>query len=380
MVDAARVLVVDDDPLNRMMLTMSLEAEGHIVLQAENGRAGLDLLASESIDIVLMDIEMPIMDGYAVLQARHEDAALSEIPFIVISGIDEMASVVRCIELGAEDYLPKPFDPILLRARFGACIEKKRLRDQEKELFATVAHQAQELREWNSLLEQRVDEKVREVERLRRLEGFLAPQIAQIIASGGEAALESHRREITVLFCDLRGFTSFAETAEPEDVSAVLREYHNAVGPLIFEFEGTLAHFTGDGMMVVFNDPLPCEEPAWRAVRLAVRMRDELRDLSAAWKRRGHELELGVGIAIGYATCGRIGFEGRFEYTAIGTVANLSSRLCAAAVGGQILVEQRIFNMVEEWVNAEPLGVMEFKGLSRSVPTYSLLGLREATV
>ena len=380
MVDAARVLVVDDDPINRMMLTMSLEAEGHSVIQAEHGRAGLDLLAREPIDIVLMDIEMPVMDGYAVLQVRHEEPALREIPFIVISGVDEMASVVRCIELGAEDYLPKPFDPVLLRARFGACIEKKRLRDQEKDLFATVAQQADELRRWNSLLEQRVDEKVREVEALRRLEGFLAPQVAQIIASGGEAALESHRREITVLFCDLRGFTSFAETAEPEDVSAVLREYHDAVGPLIFEFEGTLAHFTGDGMMVVFNDPIPCEEPAWRAVRLAVCMRDELRELSAAWKRRGHELELGVGIAIGYATCGRIGFEGRFEYTAIGTVANLSSRLCAAAVGGQILVEQRILNMVEDRVNAEPLGVMEFKGLSRSVPTHSLLGLREATV
>ena len=380
MVDPARVLVVDDDPLNRMMLVMSLEAEGHHVLQAEHGRAGLDLLSSDTIDIVLMDIEMPVMDGYAVLQARHEDPALREIPFIVISGIDEMASVVRCIELGAEDYLPKPFDPVLLRARFGACIEKKRLRDQEKQLFATVAQQAEELREWNSLLELRVSEKVREVEQLRRLEGFLAPQVAQVIASGGEAALESHRREITVLFCDLRGFTSFAETAEPEDVSAVLREYHNAVGPLIFEFEGTLAHFTGDGMMVVFNDPIPCEEPAWRAVRLAVSMRDALKDLSVAWKRRGHELELGVGIAIGYATCGRIGFEGRFEYTAIGTVANLSSRLCGAAVGGQILCEQRIFNMVEDWVNAEPLGVMEFKGLSRSVSTYSLLGLKEATV
>lgn len=380
MPEPARVLVVDDDPLNRMMLSLSLEADGHTVVQADNGRAALDSLSVAPADLVLVDIEMPVMDGYAVLRARRDDPVLREIPFIVISAVDEMASIVQCIELGAEDYLPKPFDPVLLRARIGACLEKKRLRDQEKALFATVAQQAEELREWNTLLEQRVEEKVREVEQLRRLAGFVAPQVAEIIVSGGDTVLESHRREITVLFCDLRGFTFFAETAEPEDVSAVLREYHDAVGPLIFRYEGTLVHFTGDGMMVVFNDPLICEEPAWRAVRQAVEMRDALAGLSIEWRRRGHDLQLGVGIAIGYATCGRIGFEGRSEYTAIGTVANLSSRLCAAAEGGQILVDQRVFTLVEDRVEAEPLGVMEFKGLTRPTPTYSVTALRDVPI
>ena len=380
MTSPARVLVVDDDPLNRMMLSLSLESEGHTVVQADNGRAALDLLASEPADLVLVDIEMPVMDGYAVLRARRDDPALREVPFIVISAVDEMASIVQCIELGAEDYLPKPFDPVLLHARINACLEKKRLRDQEKALFATVAQQAAELKEWNALLEQRVEEKVREVDQLRKLEGYVAPQIAQVIVTGGEEALQSHRREITVLFCDLRGFTSFAETAEPEDVSAVLGEFHQAVGPAIFRHEGTVPYFTGDGMMVVFNDPLPCDDPAWRAVRLAVEMRDAAASLSEAWRQRGYNLKLGVGIAVGYATCGRIGFEGRFEYTAVGTVANLASRLCDAAEGGQILLEQRVFNLVKDFVSAESLGVMEFKGLSRSVPTFSLLGLNPAAV
>ncbi len=199
---------------------------------------------------------------------------------------------------------------------------------------------------------------------------------AEAIASGGDAILDSHRREIMVLFCDLRGFTGFAETAEPEEVMDVLREFHHAVGPMIFEHEGTIAQFTGDGMLVFFNDPVECAEPAWQAVQLAVAMRDRSTALSAEWRRRGHELALGIGIAVGFATCGEIGFDGRTEYTAIGTVVNLAARICAVATGGQILMTNRVHAAVEERIEAVSLGGMDFKGLSRPVPTFEVTRLR----
>ncbi len=308
---SAVILVVDDDPLNRTMLSMSLGNEGHHVLEAGNGHEAIATLSEHAIDLVLTDIEMPAMDGYGLLNHRAGDDRLKAIPFIVISGVDEMESIIACIKLGAEDYLPKPFDPVLLHARVGACVEKKRMTD--------------ELRELNAHLAERVEEKVREVERLNMLRRFVTPQLAEAIASGGEAILASHRREITVLFCDLRGFTAFSETAEPEEVMDVLREFHHAVGPMIFEYQGTIAQFTGDGMLVFFNDPVPLDEPAWHAVRLAIAMRDRTAELSRQWRRRGHELTLGIGIAVGFATCGEIGFEGRTEYTAIGTVVNLAA-------------------------------------------------------
>ena len=356
------VLVVDDDPLNRTILSMSLGNDGYAVLEASNGREALEVLAQHAVDVVLTDIEMPEMDGYGLLQHRRDDERLKEIPFIVISGVDEMDSIIACIKLGAEDYLPKPFDPVLLHARIGACVEKKRMTD--------------ELREWNLKLAERVDEKVREVERLNMLRRFVSPQLAEALAVNGDEILRSHRREITVLFCDLRGFTAFAETSEPEEVMDVLREFHHAVGPMIFEHEGTIAQFTGDGMLVFFNDPIPCAEPAWQAVHLAIMMRDRTGELSQQWRRRGYELELGIGIAVGFATCGEIGFDRRTEYTAIGTVVNLASRICAVAPGGQILVTNRVHAAVEDRVNANALGDVEFKGLSRPVPTFEVGSLR----
>jgi len=370
--DPARVLVVDDDPINRMLLTADLEDDGHTVLEAEHGRQALDVLAREPVDAVLLDIEMPEMDGYRVLEQRRSSPSLREIPFIVISSIEEMTSVVRCIELGAEDYLPKPADRVLLRARIGACLEKKRLHDQ-------LARQAAELATWNHTLEERVQTQVAEMERLSRLKRFLSPQLAQMmLESGDERLLESHRREVTVVFCDLRGFTAFAETAEPEDVMGVLGEYHAALGPLIFQYEGTLERFAGDGMMIFFNDPMPCPDPAWRAVAMAVGMREAAQTLCRAWRRRGHALDFGVGIAVGYATCGRIGFEGRFDYGAIGTVTNLAARLCGEAQPGQILVAQRVFLAVEEQVAAEPVGELSLKGFARPIPAVNILALRSA--
>ena len=372
MVDTREILVIEDQPSIRGNIERLLRLEGFAVLSASDGVKGLQLARAYQPSLVLCDIVMPHLDGYGVLERMHADTALREIPVIMITAVGDIESVVRCIELGAEDYLPKPFDPVLLKARVGASLEKKRLRDEQRRLLETVEAQAAQLREWNGVLEARVAEQVAQVERMSQLQRFLAPQLAQVILNQGEALLESHRSEITVLMCDLRGWTAFAETAEPEDVMAVLRELHGAVGPLIFRYEGTLERFTGDGMMVFFNDPLPCDDPAWRAVQLAMGMRTVAGELAVEWRKRGHNLELGLGIAMGFATCGRIGFEGRFDYGAIGTVTNLSARLCGEAKGGQILVSQRIKTQVEDRVPLEPIGELVLKNFARPIPAFSV--------
>ena len=364
------VLVVDDDEGNREVLGRRLQRLGYGVVEACDGVEALERMAGDGIDLVLLDVMMPRLDGFAVLARHHDDPAIRDIPVIMISALDDMASVVRCIEAGAEDYLTKPFDPVLLKARIGACLEKKRLRDNERALLARVEAQAEELRGWNRQLEQRVADQVQQVERLSLMRRFLPPQLADVITSGGVDLLKSHRREVTVLFCDLRGFTPFAERSEPEDVMAVLAELHDAIGPLVFAEGGTLAQFLGDGMMVFFNDPVPCDAPALRAVSLALGMRERVATLSDGWKRRGHDLRLGVGVAAGFATCGQVGFEGRYEYAAIGTVTNLAARLCERANGGEVLISQRVFNMLDGGVEAEHVGDIEFKGIARPVPTY----------
>jgi adenylate cyclase len=222
-----------------------------------------------------------------------------------------------------------------------------------------------------------VREQVDELGRLGRLRRFLSPQLAEMIASSGdERLLESHRREITVVFCDLRGFTAFAESAEPEEVMIILREYHAALGELISQYEGTLERFAGDGIMVFFNDPMPCDDPPSRAVRMALAMRERVRELRARWRRRGYELGFGVGIAEGYATCGRIGFEGRYDYGAIGTVTNLAARLCGEAEDDQIVVSGRVYADVEAQVEAKEAGALTLKGLQRPVAAFHVLALR----
>jgi adenylate cyclase len=366
----AAILVVDDEEENRELLARRLTREGHRVRVAKGGAEALAILQAEPVDLVLLDVMMPDLDGPTVLARLKQDPDRSHIPVLMISALDETASVVRAIELGAEDYLPKPCDPVLLRARIGAALEKKRLRDQET-LHALA------LAEWNRTLEQRVQEQVAQMERLGRLKRFFSPQLADLIVAGGaEDPLRTHRREITVVFLDLRGFTGFAETAEPEEVMGVLREYHEAMGRLILEHEGTLERFAGDGMMVFFNDPVPIDNPAERAVRMAAAMRDRVRELRAGWRKRGHDLDLGVGIAQGYATIGAIGFEGRWDYGAIGTVTNLAARLCAEAQGGQVLVTSRVASAVEALVEVAEVGALSLRGLSRPVPTFNVVGLR----
>jgi adenylate cyclase len=369
----AALLVVDDNEDNRYTLTRRLDRLGYTnVATATNGREALELLQANPIDLVLLDIMMPDMNGYEVLERLKADPQLRHIPVIMISAIDEVESVIRCVELGAEDYLSKPFNPTLLRARVGASLERKKLHDQ-------VRAQAADLAAWNQTLEQRVAEQLTEIERVGRLKRFLSPQIADLVVSSGdsERVLESHRRAVTVVFCDLRGFTSFAETAEPEEVMAGLAAYHDVLGPLIHRYEGTLERFAGDGLNVLFNDPLPCPDPSVRAVRMAVEMRDAVANLAIKWRKLGHELGFGMGIAHGYATLGRIGFEGRYDYSAIGTVVNLAARLCAEARSGQILVDGKVHTAVEAFTDTEPLGELMLKGMQRPVSAFNILAIRD---
>jgi adenylate cyclase len=230
--------------------------------------------------------------------------------------------------------------------------------------------------EWNRTLEQRVQGQLDDLERIGRLKRFFSPSLCEaILSQGGEELLQSHRSEISVAFCDLRGFTAFSETSEPEEVSRVLQEYFSAMGEIIFEHEGTIERFVGDSIMVLFNDPLPCPEHELQAVRMAVAMQASAENLITGWKKRGHRLGLGIGIARGFATVGQIGFEGRMEYSATGTVANLAARLCASAEAGQILISQQVYTVIEDLLDVEPLGEIELKGFSHPVAAYNALAL-----
>jgi adenylate cyclase len=356
-----RILVVDDNEANLDIAKMRLESQGYEVITAEDGDAALARVAETAPDLLLLDIRMPKLDGIEVTRRLKADPTLPFIPVILLTAKADSKDVVAGLDAGGDDYLIKPFDHAALIARVRAMLRIKALHDRLHE-------QAAELEAWNKKLEERVAAQVREIERIGRLKRFLAPQVVEmIISSGDESILESHRRDIVVLFCDMRGFTAFAETAEPEDVMAVLREYHAALGPLTHLHEGTLDRFAGDGMMVLFNDPVPCPDPAARAVRLAVAMRQAVAALSLHWARRGHRIGFGVGIAQGYATIGRIGFEGRYDYSAIGTVANLAARLCSEAQDGQILVSERVAAAVEDIAALEPIGEVQLKGLARPV-------------
>ena len=248
-------------------------------------------------------------------------------------------------------------------------------------LFHELERQAAELEGWNRELEDRVAEQVAEIERMARLKRFLPPQLAElVVSSGDDSFLESHRREITVVFCDLCGFTGFAETSEPEVTMQILHQYHAALGELVHRFEGTLERFTGDGLMVFFNDPVLCHDPSVRAVRMAVAMRSRVGELAERWRRSGHTLGFAVGIAQGYATLGRVGFEARVDYAAIGSVTNLAARLCDAADDGQILVSQRVYAEVDELIATSEVRELQLKGFSRALAAHNIVALNDAPV
>jgi len=366
----AKVLVVDDTPKNVKLLAYLLTGKGYAVVTAASGPEALEKVAVERPDLVLLDVVMPEMSGYEVCRKIRENPATGILPVVMVTALDPAQERVKGLEAGADDFLTKPINQPELLARVRSLL-------RIKELYDTVQAQATQLAEWNQTLERRVQEQLVELERVGRLKRFLSPQLADlIVSSGDERLLESHRREITVVFCDLRGFTTFAETAEPEEVMVVLREYHAATGSLIFQFEGTVGHFEGDGLMVFFNDPVPVPNPVERAIRMAVAMRDRVKELSGTWRKRGYDLALGVGITQGYATVGAIGFEGRWDYTAIGTVTNLAERLCSEAKGGQILLPSRVGGTVEDLVDLEEVGALSLKGLLKPVPTFNVLGLK----
>jgi class 3 adenylate cyclase/CheY-like chemotaxis protein len=338
------------------------------MLTAGSGVEALEAVTRSRPDLVLLDILMPGMDGYEVCRRLRATPAGAVLPVVMItaSGNEEKR---RALEAGADDFIAKPFDQAELLARVQSLLRVKEYHD-------LIQSQAAELAEWNRTLEARVDEQVAELERMSRLRRYLSPQVAELVLSApDETVLKSHRREVAVLFCDLRGFTAFAETVEPEDVLHVLGQYHEALGDLVHRFEGTLERFTGDGLMVFFNDPLQCPDPPQRAVRLAVAMRERMATVTERWKGLGRDLGFAIGIAVGYATLGEVGFAGRYDYSAYGTVTNLANRLCDSAASGQIVISSPVRAAVEQLVDVEALGDITLKGFHRPVAAANVVAL-----
>jgi adenylate cyclase len=369
------ILAIDDTPENLEILTVRLEANGYEVITATDGELGLAMTREHRPDLVLLDIMMPKLDGIAVVSALKQDVATRAIPVILVTAKADTRDVVAGLDAGGDDYLTKPFDHAALLARVRSMLRQKALHDTVEEQASHLERQASQLEAWNQSLERKVAEQVGEIERVSRLRRFLSAQVADLVMDAGQDAsfLESHRCEVTVLFCDLRGFTAFAETAEPEEVMEILGDYHACLGRHIVKYEGTLERFLGDGVLVVFNDPLPCVDHTERAVRMATEMRDELEVLATSWLRHGHTLGFGIGIARGHATIGRIGFDQRWDYAVIGSVPNLASRLCGEATASQILVSQKVISAIENSVESVSIGSLNLKGLHRPVSAYQVI-------
>jgi adenylate cyclase len=358
-----RVLAVDDEPLNLRLLEAVLEPRGHTVLRARSGEQCLDVLAHQPVDLVLLDVVMPGLDGYEVCRRIRADERTAYLPVVMLTASDAQQRVAA-LEAGADDFVRKPFDQSELLARVASLGRIKRYQD-------TIGAQRSELSTLNRELEERVAHQVRELERMGRLRRFLSPQLAEVVM-GDESLLASHRREVVVVFCDLRNFTSFAETSEPEEVMDLLRDYHRLLGDIIDAHDGTLERFTGDGVMVFFNDPFPCVDPADRAVRMALEINRSVREHSARWHRLGFDLSLGTGIAQGYATLGRIGYEGRYDYAAIGSVTNQAARLCAEAEPWQVLVPERLLATCDGRLRTTAVGTRRLKGFTRPVEVHDV--------
>ena len=365
-----RILVVDDTPETLEIMTMRLQRHGYDIVTAVDGEDALEKVRAVAPDLVLLDIMMPKLDGIEVTKRLKADTSLPFIPIVLLTAKADAKDMIAGLDAGGDDYLTKPVDHGALVARVRSMLRIKELHDE-------VQKKTQELASLNGTLEVRVAGQVEEIERISRLKRFLSPQVADmIVSSRDQGILQSHRRDIAVLFCDLRGFTAFAETAEPEEVMGLLREYHEVLGPLVHRYEGTLDHFQGDGLMVFFNDPMPCSDPAQRAVKLALDMHEAVNVLAVDWSRRGRQIGFGVGIAQGFATLGQVGFENCVVYTAIGTVANVAARLAGEAKNGQTLVTARIAAAVENIVDAESLGSMMLKGLSRPTDVCNIVRVK----
>jgi class 3 adenylate cyclase len=335
----ANILVVDDTPQNVKLLADLLSVKGYRVSTAANGEEALAKVAAEKPDLVLLDVMMPGISGYEVCKQIRANPETALLPVVMCTSLDPAQERVKGIEAGADDFLSKPVNQPELFARVRSLLRIKGLQD----------------------------------ERLARLKSFFSPQLAEMIAAGkGEELLKTHRREITVQFFDLRGFTHFTDSAEPEEVMELLRAFHGALGKLVLEHQGTLERFAGDAVMVFFNDPVPIDKPAEHAVRTAIAMHEAFLPIAKHWEKRGYELGLGVGIAQGYATLGAIGFEGRRDYAAIGNVTNLAARLCGEAKAGQVLLDRKSMAALDGAYPSEPVGPFTLKGFSQPVPAFLL--------
>jgi adenylate cyclase len=364
-----KILVVDDQPKNVKLLADILTFKGYDVSTAQSGMEALGLIRSALPDLVLLDVMMPGMTGYEVCEAVRADAAIKFLPIVLVTALDSTERV-KGLEAGADDFLTKPINQAELLARVRSLL-------RIKTLYEEVQRQSQQLAQWNQTLEQRVADGIAQVEKLSQMKRFFSPAVADLILSGdAKDPLRSHRAEITVVFIDLRGYTAFTETADPEEIMGVLREYHAAMGELIVAHQGTLERFAGDAIMIFFNDPVPLPNPAEEAIRMALEMQSRFAELAETWKKRGYELDIGIGIAQGYATLGAIGFEGRLDYGAIGTSCSLAARLCAQAKGGQTLVSQRVMGKIEAFVEAEAIGELTLKGFHRPVPAFNVTALK----
>ncbi len=360
------VIVVDDNEANRRLLGDLLSVHGYLVRTAHDGASCLAAVAESPPDLILLDVIMPGMDGFTVCRTLREDPRHRMLPIVMVTALDPNQERVKGLDAGADDFLSKPIHPAELLARVRSLLRVKQLYDK-------VEAQATELAAWNATLEKRVADEVSRSEKLMRLKRFLSPALADLIVAGGaEDPLVSHRREIAVVFIDLRGFTAFSEATAPELVMQALREFHAAMGHLVEQFGGTLERFTGDGMMVFFNDPVPIPDPARRAVDMAIAMRAAIGRLSANWQRKGFALNAGIGIALGVATMGAIGFEERIDYGAIGTVTNLAARLCAEAPGGEIYLSQQVHAEIDGVYGTESLGELALRGLTAPQRVYRL--------
>ncbi len=357
-----KILIVDDEPFNLDLLEQELGDQGYVIERAADGAEALEKVPSFEPDVILLDYMMPRMNGLEVLKHLREDEKYKTIPVILLTAKATQEDKVRGLDAGADDYVIKPFDSFELLARVRAMVRIKEMHDT--------------LDEWNRSLTEKVKKQVEELQRVNRLKRYLSPQIAETILGENENLFKSHRREITVVFLDLRGFTAFSDSAEPEEVMEVLRGYHAAMGKLIFAFGGTLERFAGDGIMIFFNDPIPCADHTEKAVRMALDMQSKVEDLRTDWLKKGYDLDLGIGLAAGYATLGNIGFEGRMDYGAIGNVTNLAARLCAEAKARQVLTNQRTLSKIETLVDYEPLEELQLKGVSRPVAAFNIVRLK----
>ncbi len=369
MSDQAKILVVDDIPQNARLLEAVLVSQGYDVVCVNDGNTALELVKSAKPDLVLLDVMMPPPDGYEVCRRLREDEETAVLPVVMVTA--STTEKTKVIEAGADDLIAKPFNHDELLARVRSLLRIKRYHD-------TIAAQSAELLELSRTLEDRVAAQVLELERMRKLRRFLSPQLADaIVSSGDDSILHSHRRKVAMLFADLRGWTSFVDAVEPEELMQVLGEFHHTIGGLVQRFDATVGFLEGDGVQVFFNDPHEVPDAPVRAIRFACALREEMAELTPVWRKRGYELDLGAGAALGYATCGEVGFEGRSDYAAIGAVTNLASRLADEAAAGQILIAQRLYAEIESDVEVEPVGEFILKGIRRPITAFNVVAVRQ---